>query len=110
MNKYFDIKAIMSLAEEKGVSENALFLQTLKNYQTLQIAIGKIDDILRNDETTITKEYIKGRENVYLHPAVKELSKLSDSSNKVLTMLLTIIDKASEEGHHDELYDFLHRD
>ena len=104
---YFDLKAIMSLAKEKGVSEDALFLQTLKNYQTIQLAIAKIDEILKNDETTITKEYVKGRENIYLHPAIKELSKLSDSSNKTLTMLLTIIEKNGNDSKHDELFEFL---
>ena len=77
-----------------------------KNYQTIQLAIAKIDEILKNDETTITKEYVRGRENIYLHPAVKELAKLSDSSNKTLTMLLTIIEKQGNDSKYDELLEF----
>ena len=101
-DNYFDLKAILSLAKDKGVSEDALFIQTLRNYETLQLAIAKIDEILKSDEVLVSKEYVKGRENIYLHPAVKELSKLTDSSNKTLDKLLLIIDK-NEANPSDEL-------
>ena len=82
----------MKMAEEKGVSENALFLQTLKNYETLQLAIAKIDEIIKSDEVMVSKEYVKGRENIYLNPGIKELSKLVEASNKTLDKLLQIIE------------------
>jgi len=104
--KYYDSKAILKLAKEKGVDKDALFVQTLRNYETLQLAIAKIDEVLKSDEVLVSKEYVKGRENIYLHPAVKELSKLTDSSNKTLAKLLLIIDK-NEENASDELKDWL---
>lgn len=105
-DNYYDSKAILNLAKDKGVDKNALFIQTLKNYETLQLAIAKIDEILKSDEVLVSKEYVKGRENVYLHPAVKELSKLTDSSNKTLDKLLLIIDK-NEASASDDLLDWV---
>lgn len=104
---YFDLKSIMALAKEKHVDENALFLQTLKNYETVQSAIGKIDEEMQGETVLVSKEYVKGRENVYLHPGIKELSKLVDASNKTLDKLLLIIEKENETDEGNELLEWV---
>ena len=108
--KYFDKEAIMEMAVEYGVSENALFLQTLKNYETIQKSIEGIDQIVnQNDDLTISKEYVKGRENLYLHPAIKELPKQIDASNKTLDKLLDIIEKLGVNTNNDEFLEYINK-
>lgn len=101
--KYFNKSAILQMAKQYGVDNNALFLQTLKNYETLQLSIAGINDILSGGEDlTLTKEYVKGRQNVYMHPAVKELPKQIDIANKTLEKMLDIIERLGSKTEKDE--------
>lgn len=107
IEKYFDKESILAMARDYGVADNALFLQTLKNYETIQRSIEGIDQIVnQNNELTISKEYVKGRENLYLHPAIKELPKQIDASNKTLDKMLDIIEKLGTPRQTDEFVSF----
>ena len=104
---YFNKDAILAMAEQYGVADNALFLQTLKNYETIQRSIEGIDAIVnQNDDLTISKEYVKGRENLYLHPAIKELPKQIDASNKTLDKMLDIIEKLGTPKQGDSFIEY----
>lgn len=105
--KYFNIDAILKMAKDYGVSENPLFLQTLRNYATIQKAIESIDEVVNGDELTTTKEYVKGRVNLYMHPAVKELPKQIDAANKTMDKMLDIINKLGTVKQTDEFIDFI---
>ena len=97
----------MALAESYGVADNPLFIQTLKNYETIQKSIEGIDLIINSDDMTISKEYVKGRENLYLHPAIKELPKQIDASNKTLDKMLDIIKELGTAKPKDEVIEFI---
>ena len=105
--KYFNKESIMALAESYGVADNPLFIQTLKNYETIQKSIEGIDLIINSDDMTISKEYVKGRENLYLHPAIKELPKQIDASNKTLDKMLDIIKELGTAKPKDEVIEFI---
>ena len=107
--KYCDVNKIKRMAKEYGVDKNPLFQQTLKNYFTVQRTIEVIDGIVNSEEEIIVvKEYVKGRENVYTHPAVKELPKLIDAANKTLDKLLDIIKELGNMVKEtDPLLDFI---
>lgn len=105
--RYFDEESILAMAQEYGVDTNPLFIQTLKNYKTIQKSIEGIDQIIHaNDDLTISKEYVKGRENLYLHPAIKELPKQIDASNKTLDKMLDIIEKLGSPRQTDSFVEF----
>ena len=108
--KYFDIKQVIQMAKDYGVSENPLFVQTLKNYETVQKAIEMTNAILDSEDMTISKEYVKGRENLYMHPAIKELPKQIDAANKTVDKLLDIIEKLGKKNTTgDELLDYIRK-
>lgn len=106
-SKYFDIEEVVKMAAQYGVENNAFFLQALKNYDTIQKAIASIDDSLDEDEMMVTKEYVKGRENLYLNPAIKELPKLSDAANKTMASMIAIIKEFGSIKETDEFLDFI---
>ena len=91
-------KEILRLAEESGVQTNYFFITTFDRYQT-QISI--LDDLkkrISESETLVTKEYLKGRENVYTNPAITEYNRTTDSANKTVTTLIKIIKGFKGEG------------
>ena len=108
--KYFDIAEIKKMAADYGVADNPLFLQTLKNYETAQKAIEITNAILESEDMTISKEYVKGRENLYMHPAIKELPRQIEAANKTVDKLLDIIEKLGKKNSTgDELLDYIRK-
>ncbi len=108
--KYFDVKQVIQMATDYGVADNPLFVQTLKNYETVQKAIEMTNEILNSDAMTISKEYVKGRENLYMHPAIKELPKQIDVANKTVDKLLDIIERLGKKNTTgDDLLDYIRK-
>ena len=106
-----DIKELEEMAARYGVQDNALFKSTLDRYITQQRVIDSIKRAIDEDDVTVTMEYVKGRENAYMHPAVKELPRHADSANKTADMLLKIIMSLGDKNHDiDALMDDLEDD
>lgn len=85
---------LMRLAQEYQVESNALFVAAARQYEIQSQVIDMIRDQLNSDGSAVsTKEYVKGRENVYANPLIKELPKHSDSANRTLQTMLDIINK-----------------
>lgn len=83
---------LIELATQYGVENNALFVASAKQYATQQKVIENIRQSLEaEDDLMTTKEYVKGRVNVYANPLVRELPKHADSANKTLNAMLDII-------------------
>jgi len=109
MAKNSSISKLKNLAKQYGIEDNALFLTTLDRYIAQQRIIDMIKEELDNVDVAVSKEYVKGRENIYAHPLVKELPKHSDAANKTASLLLEIINKLGEKpkSADDEFEAFL---
>lgn len=105
--EYTNIKDIQKLAKECGVDTNPLFVSTLHNYETVQLSIESIHNTLKSESITVNKEYVKGRENKYINPVIKELPRLVDIANKTMNSMLSIIRQFGHIKGQDALTDFL---
>lgn len=82
---------ILKVAESYNVDKNFFFITSFRRY-TVQIKIlEELEKTLHNDGVLVTKQYVKGRENVYTHPAIKDFNRTTDSANKTVATLLKII-------------------
>jgi hypothetical protein len=100
-------KEILRIAEEHGVEQNFFFITTFKRYQVQINILNELEKKINDDGALVTKEYVKGRANVYTHPAIGEYNKTSTSANQTVATLIKIIkslrnDEDSNEGE-DEL-------
>lgn len=59
--------------------------------------IAKMRTQLEEDGMTVTKEYVKGRENVCVHPLIQEIPKHVDCANRTLGILGEIIVKRGKK-------------
>ena len=84
-------KEILRIAEKHGVEQNFLFLTTFKRYQVQLKLLNELEKKINEDGALVTKEYVKGRENVYTHPAIGEYNKTSTSANQTVATLIKII-------------------
>ena len=88
---------ILRRATEKGVSGHFFFVTTFKRYQVQMQILTSLEKEIRENGTTITKTYVKGRENLCTNPAIAEYNKTSTAANSTVSTLIQIIEKLSEE-------------
>ena len=82
---------IIKIAEEAGVQTNFFFLTTFKRYQVQINILAELEKKIKEEGTLVTKEYVKGRGNLYCNPAVSEYNRTTDSANKTVSTLIKII-------------------
>ena len=120
LNNSVDLNAmaeeILRIAAQNGVEQNFFFLTTFKRYQVQIKILNDLEKTIRAEGNTVTKEYVKGRKNVYTHPAIGEYNKTSTAANQTVQTLMKIVTTmrnddenpgASGDGTGDELMDFL---
>jgi tRNA(Phe) wybutosine-synthesizing methylase Tyw3 len=97
---------ILHIAEETGVQTNFFFVTTFKRYQVQLSNLSELEKAIKETGTLVTKEYVKGRANIYVNPAVTEYNKTTDSANRTVTTLMKIIKGfAKEDEERDSDYD-----
>lgn len=91
------LEGIIKMAKEKNVENNPLFLKTLERYMTLQNILDDLEHSMEEEGLLVTKEYVKGRKNLYQSPCLREYPRILDCANKTAATLMKII-KAESDG------------
>lgn len=87
------IDELMKMAERTGAKKNILFLTTLRRYQVQLAILDDLEKSLQEEGSLVTKEYVKGRKNVYTNPAIVQYNKTTDSANKTAAALFDIMER-----------------
>lgn len=82
---------IIKIAEESGVQSNFFFITTFKRYQVQLNILNELEKTMKDEGMLVSKEYVKGRKNLYSNPAVAEYNKTTDSANKTVSTLMKIL-------------------
>ena len=102
---------ILKKAEERGATSNFFFVTTFKRYQVQMKIMEDLEKQIEEIGATVSKEYVKGRENIYTNPAITEYNKTANAANNTVATLIKILDSIpkDDEGKSlkDELYDLL---
>lgn len=94
---------ILKIAEGYNVDKNFFFITTFKRYLVQINILNELENSIKADGVLVTKEYVKGRKNVYTHPAIQEFNRTTDSANKTVSTLMKIIKSfAGEDIDNDE--------
>lgn len=102
------VDQILTKAEEKGVSTNFFFVTTFKRYQVQMSILSELEKAIDEYGSTVTKEYVKGRENICVNPAITEYNKTATAANGTVSTLVKIVSSfAGTDEEKDELLDFL---
>lgn len=91
-------KEIVALAEEAGVSNNYFFTTTFERYQVQLHILDELRKSFEEEGLLVTKEYVKGRKNLYTNPAVSDYNRTTDSANKTVSTLMKIIRNFGEDS------------
>lgn len=109
MNLNQQAQEILKIAEKHGVEQNFFFITTFKRYQIQINILNNLEKTIRTESALVTKEYVKGRENIYTHPAINEYNKTSTAANQTVQTLVKIITtlRDNSDDSENELLDFL---
>lgn len=99
------MKELLDLAQQAGVEQNFFFLSTFKRYQVQLNILTQLETEIKKAGVLVTKQYVKGRENVYTHPAVTDYNRTATAANQTVQTLLKIITTLAEHSIADSVPD-----
>lgn len=76
-----------------GVDREEDFRAAAMTYAQEAELIAQMREQLQKDGMTVSKEYVKGRENICVHPLIQEIPKHVDCANRTLNLIGDIIAK-----------------
>lgn len=83
---------ILEKAKAKGVEQSYMFVTTFERYRNHIRHLKDLEDAIQSEGTTVTKEYVKGRANLYVNPAIAAYNQTANSADKAAALLLKYID------------------
>lgn len=98
---------ILKQAEKRGVSSNFFFVTTFKRYQVQMKILSDLERAIAEYGATVTKEYVKNRQNLVANPAITEYNKTATAANGTVATLINILKALSDEGGGSKLTEFL---
>lgn len=96
-------KELLELAQQAGVEQNFFFLSTFKRYQVQLNILTQLEREIGKAGVLVTKQYVKGRENVYTHPAVTDYNRTATAANQTVQTLLKIITTLADHSIGDSI-------
>lgn len=94
-------KEIVRLAEDSGVQSNYFFVTTFERYQMQLNILDELAKAIEEEGMLVSKEYVKGRKNLYTNPAVSDYNRTTDSANKTVATLMRIIKNLGNDEKDD---------
>lgn len=88
---------ILEQAEKRGVSSNFFFKTTFKRYQVQMKILSDLERAIGEYGATVTKEYVKGRQNLVANPAITEYNKTATAANGTVATLINIMKALTDE-------------
>lgn len=95
-------KQIERMAEDAGAESNYFFVTTFKRYQVQLGILDELEKAMEENGMQVTKEYVKGRKNLYSNPAIQDYNRTTDSANKTVTTLMRILKNFGVESDHEQ--------
>ena len=93
---------ILRNAEAQGVEGNFFFKTTFQRYLVQIKMLSELEQAIKDDGYLVEKEYVKGRKNVYSHPAISDYNRTTDSANKTVSTLMKIIESMPKNDNEYE--------
>lgn len=102
-------EAILKKAEETGLQNSFFFSTTFRRYQVEIETLERLEEAIKEHGSTITKEYVKGRQNLCINPAINEYNRTATAANNTVVTLMKIIDSFKGEVEKESLSDVMGR-
>ena len=98
-------KVILEKARAKGIEHTFMFTTTFQRYVELISHMAELQKSLKDDKLMITKEYVKGRKNIYVHPALAAYNQTAAQANNTAKILMTFIVQPLSDSEDKDDFD-----
>ena len=95
-------KEILKKATDKGVEHSFMFVTTFKRYQEQISRLQELQNIIKDEGLLVSKEYVKGRKNLYINPAVNAYNATCAGADRTAQLLLRCIIQPLTDGDGDD--------
>lgn len=85
------LEEIKAAAAKAGAETNIFYLTTLDRYIMQINLLAELKKAIRENGTYISKEYVKGRQNMSINPAITEYNKTATAANNTVMTLTRIV-------------------
>ena len=91
-------KEILEKAQKNGVEHSYMFVTTFRRYQEHIAHLMELQKAISEAGTMVTKEYVKGRANLYVNPAINAYNSTASAADKTAQLLLKYICSPDDSG------------
>ena len=84
-------QVILAKAREKGIEHTFMFTTTFQRYVELISHMAELQKSIKKQGCLVTKEYVKGRQNIYVHPAINAYNATAAQANNTANILMRFI-------------------
>jgi hypothetical protein len=95
-------REILERATAKGVEHSFMFVTAFKRYQELISHLQKLQESIKEDGMLVKKEYVKGRANIYVNPAVNAYNATSAAADRTAQLLMRYIVQPLKDENEDD--------
>lgn len=89
---------LIRLAEQGGIEQNFFFTTTFARYKTQLNLLTRLQAEINSTDLMVTKEYVKGRQNLVSNPVIFEYNRTSQAANQTVVCLMKIISTFSKSS------------
>ncbi len=103
MNEQAEV--ILEKARAKGIEHTFMFTTTFQRYVELISHMAELQKAIKGDGCLVTKEYVKGRKNIYVHPAINAYNATAAQANNTANILMRFIVQPLSDGDDKDDFD-----
>ena len=98
-------KEILKKAEEKGAEHSFMFITAFQRYKEQIKQLQDLREIIEDEGLIVKKEYVKGRENIYMNPAVNAYNATCAGADRTAQLLMRYILQPLSDGDDKDAFD-----
>lgn len=99
-------KEILRIAQEKGVEHSFMFTTTFNRYVEQIQHLSELQKIIKDEGILVKKEYVKGRENLYINPAMNAYNATCAGADRTAQVIMRyILQPLSSNGDVGDAFD-----
>lgn len=96
-------QTMLKEAKKRGIENSFLFETTFQRYLDHIKHLEELQAAIEEHGSMVTKEYVRGRENLYVNPAIAAYNQTAGAADKAAQLLLRCIaDLPAGGGETDE--------
>lgn len=95
-------KEILERATEKGIEHSFMFVTTFQRYKEHIAHLVELEKVIISEGMLVEKEYVKGRKNIYMNPAINAYNSTAAAADKTAQLLIRyIVSPLKDEDNPD---------